>query len=60
MWCLDNISGRVSNKTLRNEHSVEGLVEKQIQKAITSSINIGMEYVDAQFVGVKDHTYGEC
>jgi hypothetical protein len=31
-----------------------GLVKKQIEKAIRSSITTGMEYVDGQLVGVRD------
>jgi hypothetical protein len=31
-----------------------GLVKKQIQKAVKSSITTGMEYVDGQLVGVRD------
>jgi hypothetical protein len=39
-------------KTLRP--LATGLVKKQIEKAMRSSITTGMEYVDGQLVGVRD------
>jgi hypothetical protein len=39
-------------KTLRP--LATGLIKKQIEKAIRSSITTGMEYIDRQLVGVRD------